>query len=293
MKFLKPLSVTLLAAAFTGSVHSAQAAAITVKGSDTMVMLSQLWAEAFMKKNPAIKVTVTGGGSGTGIAALMNNTTNLANASRDIKPEEKTTIEKGGRKLHGYKVAMDALAIVVNAKSAPVKSLTVRQLLGIYTGQINDWRQVGGKPGRIVRYCREANSGTYAFFKEHVLENKDYAPDCQTMPGTASVGQAVSKDPKGIGFGGVGYFAKQKSLKVLPIGLAPGKPAVNPIKNGKVDFPSVWKGIYPISRYLYVFKAGNPSADELKFLRFILSPEGQKLADKSDYVPMPVKKKGP
>jgi len=172
---------------------------ITVKGSDTMVILSQRWAEEYMKERNDVTIQVTGGGSGTGIAALINGTTTLANSSRPIKPEEKDAAKKNGIDVVEVKTAMDALAVVVNAAN-PVDHLTMNQIGKIYTGYINNWKQVGGPDKKILRYTRESNSGTYVFFKEHVLNNRDYAADAQTMPGTSAVAEAVSKDPSGIGF---------------------------------------------------------------------------------------------
>lgn len=274
------------------SSHSLAGAAsqITVKGSDTMVILSQKWAEVFMKKNPGVKISITGGGTGTGVAALLNNTTHFANASRPLKPQEIAQIKAKKKTLTEFKVAMDALAVVVNTKAMPVKSLSVRQLMGIYTGQVKDWREVGGKPGKIVRYCREANSGTYDYFKEHVLAKKDFAADCQTMAGTAAVAEAVARDPRGIGFGGVAYFGKRKDVKVLPLSMAPGKPPVTVLNGPKILFDKIWNRQYPISRYLYIYRAGPLTADEKKFMNFILSPVGQQIVVATEYIPLPKKK---
>ncbi len=194
----------------------ATAANITIKGSDTMVILAQRWAETYMKKNPAVTIQVTGGGSGTGIAALINKTTNLANSSRPIKGEEIAKANANGVDPGEYKVALDGLGVVVHSSNG-VKELTLQQVNGIYRGDINDWSEVGGTAGKIIRYCRESNSGTYVFFKEHVLQNGDYAADCQTMPGTSAVAEAVSRDKNGIGYGGVAYFAPIAALRVLSI----------------------------------------------------------------------------
>lgn len=276
----------LFALAMIPSAHAGQ---IAIKGSDTMVILSQKWAETFMKLNPATKISITGGGTGTGIAALINNTTNLANASRQVAPAERAQIQKGGKKLLEIPVAMDALAVVVNGKSAPVKALTMQMLMGIYTGQINDWKEVGGRPGRIVRYCRESNSGTYEYFKEHVLMKKDYAPDCQGLPGTAAVAEAVSKDGRGIGYGGVAYFGKRSDVRVVPISPGPGKQAVSPLQGTKVVFPLIWKRVYPISRFLYMYKAGALTPEEQKFVNYVKSPAGQKIVVDTEYIPLPGK----
>ena len=159
---------------------------ITVKGSDTMIVLGQKWAEVYMQKNPQAAIQVTGGGSGVGIAALINGTTDLANSSRPIKASEIDKAQKAGYYPEEIKVAMDSLAIVVNAAN-PIKELSVNQVMGIYTGRINNWNEVGGPNQAILRYCRESSSGTYTFLKEQILKNQDYAADCQTMPGTSAV----------------------------------------------------------------------------------------------------------
>jgi phosphate transport system substrate-binding protein len=260
------------------------AANITVKGSDTMIVLGQRWAETYMKKHPEVTIQVTGGGSGTGIAALMNKTTNIANSSRPIKAEEIAKASANGVDPGEYKVALDALAVVVNADN-PIKTLSMEQVNGIYRGDINDWSEVGGKPGKIIRYCRESNSGTYVFIKEHVLQNADYAADCQTMPGTSAVAEAVARDKSGIGYGGVAYFAKLPALRVLGISKGSSPPIV-PLKDGKPDYEVVWSNEYPISRWLYMYTAGKPAGDEKAYLDWILGPEGQQVVADVEYIPL-------
>jgi phosphate transport system substrate-binding protein len=260
---------------------------ITVKGSDTMVILGQRWAEEYMKEKKDVTIQVTGGGSGTGIAALINGTTTLANSSRPIKPEEKEAAKKNGTDVVEFKTAMDALAVVVNA-SNPVDNLTVKQVGMIYTGYINNWKQAGGPDKKILRYTRESNSGTYVFFKEHVLNNRDYAADAQTMPGTSAVAEAVAKDPAGIGFGGVAYFASNPKLKILKIAKDDKSAPISPLlAGGKINFEVVWSQTYPIARYLYVYSAGQPKGAAKEYLDWILGPEGQEIVEKIEYVPMP------
>ena len=264
---------------------SAEASNITIKGSDTMVILSQRLAETYMKSHPEVTIQVTGGGSGTGIAALINKTTNLANSSRPIKSEEATKARANGVDPGEYKIALDALAVVVN-KANGVKELSLPQLNGIYRGDITDWSEVGGAPGKIIRYCRESNSGTYVFIKEHVLENGDYAADCQTMPGTSAVAEAVSRDPHGIGYGGVAYFATIPALRIVPVKKTDTSAAVFPLKNGKPDYELVWSGDYPISRWLYVYTTGTPSAEEKAYLDWITGPGGQQVVSDVEYIPL-------
>src|SRR5512138_3585162 len=184
---MKRIATALAAAAALAAPVVASAGTVTVKGSDTMVILAQRWAEEYMKKNPAKKVQVTGGGSGTGIAALQNGTTDIANASRAMKDDEKAKVRDRYNVLPvETPVAKDGVAVYVNAAN-PVGQLTPEQLKGIYVGDVTNWKQVGGQDAPIVLYSRENSSGTYVFFKENVLENGDFAPSAQTLPGTAAV----------------------------------------------------------------------------------------------------------
>ena len=250
-----------------------------------MVILSQRLAETYMKSHPEVTIQVTGGGSGTGIAALINKTTNLANSSRPIKAEEIAKANANGVDPGEVKVALDALAVVVNAKNA-VKELSMQQLNGIYRGDINDWSEVGGAPGKIIRYCRESNSGTYVFFKEHVMANGDYAADCQTMPGTSAVAEAVSRDSHGIGYGGVAYFATLPAVRILAIKKTDSGPAVFPLKDGKPNYELVWSGEYPIARWLYMYTTGKSSPEEKAYLDWIVGPGGQQVVADIEYIPL-------
>ena len=278
-------ALTLGAAGLAGPLLAGET--ITVKGSDTMVILGQRWAEEYMKANKDVTIQVTGGGSGTGIAALINGTTTLANSSRPIKPEEKEAAKKNGTDVVEFRTAMDALAVVVNSDN-PVDHLTMQQVGKIYTGYISNWKQVGGPDKKILRYTRESNSGTYVFFKEHVLNNRDYAADAQTMPGTSAVAEAVSKDAAGIGFGGVAYFAENPKLRILKIAKDDKTAPVWPmLAGGKINFEAVWSQAYPISRYLYVYSAGQPKGAAKAYLDWILGPVGQQIVEKIEYVPMP------
>ena len=177
---------------------------ITIKGSDTLVRLGQRWAEEYMKLNPDVVIQVSGGGSGTGIAALLNGSTDICEASRDMKEKEYKLAEEKGLKPYRVSVALDGIAVFLN-EGNPVQNLNFQQLKDIYTGVITNWKEVGGEDARIILYGRENNSGTYAFFKEHVLEKEDYSPYTQTLPGTAAVVNAVAKDKSGIGYGGIAW----------------------------------------------------------------------------------------
>ncbi len=277
---MKKLILSICAAAIgLGMIESAQAGSITAKGSDTLVILAQKWAEVYMSKNPEVKIQVTGGGSGTGFAALQNQTTDLANASRKIKAKEiEACIKAFGKRPTEYKVALDGLSVYVN-ESNPMKELTMEQLDGIFTGKIRNWKDVGGEDAPITVYSRENSSGTYEFFKEHVLKGKDFAASAQTMPGTAAVLQAVAKDKNGIGYGGAAYGAGAKHLAVKKDSNAP---AVEPGEETVVN------GTYPIWRYLYIYV--NPSLDKgelATYLNWIRGEEGQKLVKEIGYYPLP------
>ena len=260
-------------------VTVAQAGNITVKGSDTLVILAQKWAENYMAKNPGTKIQVTGGGSGIGLAALQNKSTDLANASRKIKAKEIAECVKAfGRRPTEYKVALDGLSVYV-AEGNAVKELTMAQLEDIFTGQIKNWKQLGGNDAPITVYSRENSSGTYEFFKETVLKGKDFVASAQTMPGTAAVLQAVAKDPNGIGYGGVAYGQGARSLSVKA---SDSSAAVEPTEE------NVLKGTYPIWRYLYVYV--NPALDKGEteaYLTWIRSEDGQKVVKDVGYFPLP------
>src|SRR5581483_926684 len=250
---------------------------VTVKGSDTMVLLGQKWAEVYMQKNPGTKIQVTGGGSGTGIAALINGTTDIAEASRPMKSEETTSAEsKQGGKVKEQPVALDALSVYV-AKSNPVQELTLSQLRKIFTGQVTNWKDVGGGNAPINLYSRENNSGTYVFFKEHVLQNDDYDPSAQTLPGTAAVVNAVARDANGIGYGGIAYAEGVRPLKIKKDDLAP---AVEP------SLESAQSGRYGLARelYFYYFPGKNAAADT--FAAWTISPDGQKVVTDVGYYPL-------
>jgi phosphate transport system substrate-binding protein len=244
---------------------------ITVKGSDTLVILSQRWAEVYMASHPEVSIQVTGGGSGTGISALLNGTTDICNASRPMKKSEiKTLKEKYGTLGVEIPCAKDGVTIYLSQKN-PVNDLSMEELKKIYTGKITNWKAVGGNDEKIILYSRENNSGTYVFVKDNVLKGQDYAPSCQNLPGTAAVVNAVSKDANGIGYGGHGYSKGVKMCKVNGV-----EPTESNIGSGK----------YPISRDLYMYVRNKPSGKIKKFIDWVLSPEGQKIVTKVGYFPL-------
>src|SRR3954465_15438052 len=201
-----------LAAALAPAV--ALAGNITVKGSDTMVILGQRWAEEYMRKNPGTTIQVTGGGSGTGISALINGTTDVCQASRPMKDAEKEKLrDRYATTGVEIPVAKDGLAVYVNS-SNPLVEISMDQLKQIFMGKVTNWKDIGGPEAKIIPYSRENSSGTYVFFKEHVLGGADFTPRAQTMPGTAAVVNAVGKEKFGIGYGGAAYAKRIKVLKV-------------------------------------------------------------------------------
>ncbi|MDF1612917.1 phosphate ABC transporter substrate-binding protein [Stygiobacter electus] len=273
---MKKIILVILVILTFGFIY--QGKTITIKGSDTIVILAQRWAEIFMKENPDIKVQVTGGGSGTGIAALINGTTDICNSSRPIKQSE---IEKLKAKYNSngieIKIAIDGLSVYTNNANKKVNELTLEQVRKIYTGEITNWKEVGGDNAKIILYGRENNSGTYVYFKEHVLENKDFSPAMQSMPGTAAVINAIAKDKNAIGFGGAAYAKGVKDI------------AIKKDKNSKAYLPLkkyILTGEYPISRFLYMYTVKKPEGNVKKFIDWALSNEGQKIVEEIGYFPI-------
>jgi phosphate transport system substrate-binding protein len=289
--------IFLISLAFFGCKRKTEAekVVITVKGSDTMVNLSQKWAEVYMQKNPNISIQVTGGGSGTGIAALLNGTTDIANSSRDIKDVEMDKAKSLGINPEQFEVALDGLAVIVHPNNK-VNTLSLIQLSDIFTGKVSNWKQLGGQDLPIVLYGRENSSGTYEFFKEHVLgkdktgKQNDYASSTQVLQGTAALGEAVARDIKGIGYGGVGYFAQRNDVKIISVKENKDSQAYSPVTNdGKVMYELIWSKKYPVSRYLYCYTNSNMKEGVKEFLDFIVSSEGQNLVREMEYIPLPEK----
>lgn len=251
-------------------------------GSDTLVNLALAWAEEYMKTHPDVRISVTGGGSGTGIAALINGTAHIANASRAMKPEEIEAARANGFDPVEFIVALDAIAIVVHP-SNPVNHLTLQQISDIYTGKITNWKEVGGEDRPIVLLSRESNSGTYVYFLEHVVRLGDpksnllFSPDTLLMPSSEGISTEVRQNPNAIGYDGLGYVTPDQ--KVIAVGLDPDGPFVLP----SVD--TVNDGSYPISRPLYMYTAGEPQGAVKAYLEWILT-EGQAIVPTLGFVPL-------
>ena len=253
----------------------AQQSKITVKGSDTMVILAQKWAELYMKKNPSATIQVTGGGSGVGITALINGTTDICNSSRPMK---QTEIEKLKARYNTLGVsipcAKDGITIFLN-EANKVQELTIKQLSDIYQGKIRNWKEVGGNDVEIRLYGRENSSGTYTYFHDEVVK-ADYAATVQSLPGTAAVVNAVKKDVNGIGYGGAAYAVGVKHAKVKKDA---GSPSFLPTAE------TIGKGEYPITRYLYMYLRNRPTGETKKYVDWMLSPEGQMIVTEVGYFP--------
>jgi phosphate transport system substrate-binding protein len=270
----KTAAILMILTLFSGSVFAQSK--ITVKGSDTMVILAQKWAELYMKNNKTSVIQVTGGGSGVGLTALINGTTDIANASRQMKQSE---IEKLKARYNTLGVeircAKDGVTIFLN-EANKVNELTLNQLSDIYTGKIRNWKELGGNDAEIRLYGRENSSGTYVFFHDEVVK-ADYSSDVQSLPGTAAVVNAVKKDVNGIGYGGAAYAVGVKHAFVK-------KDA-----NSKAYVPtaeSIAKNDYPITRYLYMYLRNRPTGETKKYIDWILGPEGQSTVIEVGYFPV-------
>lgn len=248
-----------------------------IKGSDTVLPLSQAEVEAYMKKDPKASIAVTGGGSGVGISAILSGTTDIAQSSRVMKMDEKLKMQEAGKAFKEVIIAYDALAVIVNPAN-PVNQLTREQLEAIYTGKISNWKEVGGEDAKIVVYSRETSSGTYEFFKDHVMNKKNFSAGALLMPATGAIVQSVSQTKGAIGYVGLAYI--EKTIKPLKVSYDKGKTFVAP----KVE--SAMDKTYPITRPLYYYYLTSQEKTLSPFVNFILSPEGQKIVMTSGYVPL-------
>lgn len=273
---IKKFAIIAILLGMVGFAFAPASNKIVVKGSDTLVILAQKWAEVYMKSNPNTAIQVTGGGSGVGISALINGATDIANASRKMKASEKDKLKARYNTL-GVEVACakDGITVYLNP-SNKVKELTIKQLGDMFSGRITNWKEVGGADADIKLYGRENSSGTYVFFQENVVKG-DYASNCQTLPGTAAVVNAVKKDPNGIGYGGAAYAEGIEICKVKKDENSPAYAAnAETIKNDQ----------YPISRYLFMYLKNRPTGELKKYIDWILSPEGQKMVVEVGYFPV-------
>jgi len=287
--WLLPVALLLAGLALVGCGGSAapaaanQSRAIQNKGSDTLVNLALAWAERYRNIKPEVAIAVTGGGTGTGLAALINGTVDIANASRKMKDDEIAQARANGIEPQEFTVAIDALAVLVHP-SNPVDRLTIDQLADIFTGRITNWKDVGGNDAPIILLSRETNSGTHVYFLEQVVrqgskENKDiFAPQTLLMPSSVGITSELSRNPNAIGYDGLGYVTEHE--KVLAIAKDSTSAYVRPNAQTGGD------GSYPIARELYMYTAGQPNPAISDYLTWIKGPEGQAIVAQLGFVPL-------
>jgi phosphate transport system substrate-binding protein len=282
--FLIAMLILLSACQAPGTQSTASVSVyIENKGSDTMVNLALAWAESYQALRPEVSLSVTGGGSGTGIAALINNTVGIANASRSIKQEEIDAAVANGITPVEFVVARDAIGVIIN-KHNPVDRLTLQQLADIFTGRIDNWAQVGGEDLEIVRLSRETNSGTHVYFLETVIrlgskENKDiFSRDTLLLPSSEGIIAEVRDNPHAIGYDGLGYITNE--VKVIAIAVDDSSPYILP------SIDSVNDSSYPIARDLYMYTPGGPTPIVRTYIDWILSESGQAIVKELGFVPV-------
>ena len=267
---------TILATCFLAAATCLPLSAQRIKGSDTVLPIAQQTAERFLALNPSASVTVTGGGSGVGISAILDNTTDIAMASRGIKFSEKMKAKAAGEDLVEVTIAYDALAIITHP-SNPVQKLTRQQLEDIFRGKITNWKEVGGDDRKIVVYSRETSSGTYEFFKESVLRNKNYMSSSLSMPATGAIIQSVSQTKGAIGYVGLAYVSDR--VKTLAVSYDNEHYATPNLENAL-------NKTYPVVRPLYYYYNKENEQSVMPLIRFVLSKEGQEIIKKSGYIPV-------
>jgi phosphate transport system substrate-binding protein len=249
---------------------------IVVKGSDTLLIVAQLWAENFSNQNPDVRIDVAGGGSGVGFTALKDKTTDICDASREIKDSEVDACKANGVDPVEWVVGLDGIAIVVHP-SNPINELTLEQLELIYNGTYTNWNQVGGNDASIVKYGRQSTSGTYAYFREHVLHNRDFV-GVNELAGNADIANNVQNDANGIGYVGVAYTQQGVNIKVLNIKPTASSEAYPP------SVANIKSGAYPIARKLYIYTNGIPSGVLGAYISFIVGSQGQQVLESEGYV---------
>ncbi len=265
------------------SQDSSSSGTIENKGSDTIVNLALAWAEYYQELNPEVRISVTGGGSGTGIAALINGTVDIANASRQIKSEEIEAAQANGTNPVEFVIARDAIAVIVNPEN-PVRQLTLAQISDIYSGVINNWQEVGGEDRPVVRLSRETNSGTHVYFLEEVLRLGEvnnttlFATNTLLMPSSEGIGVEIRQNPNAIGYDGLGYVTDE--MKVIAVARSPGENYIFP------SAETVNNGQYPIARDLYMYTNGEPTGVVKTYLDWILSSESQTIVSELGFVPV-------
>ncbi|OGI10064.1 MAG: phosphate-binding protein [Candidatus Margulisbacteria bacterium GWF2_35_9] len=277
----KSIITIILATALLSNVYAKQS--IQIKGSDTLINMVQKLAEVYMEKNKDASISVTGGGSGTGIAAILNKSTDIANSSREMKSEEYSSAKAKGINVKEVIIAIDALSVIINPQN-PVNTLSIEQIGKIYKGEIKNWQEVGGLNKPITLYGRQSNSGTFSFFREKVL-GADYSDKMNRMNGNSQIVESVKQDISAIGYVGVGYVVKDNmpidGIKLLSVSKKAGETAYSPI-----DKTAVMLGQYEIARGLNQYISGNPKGLVKDFINFELSKEGQNIIEDMGFYPI-------
>ncbi len=275
-RMLKRISRALLTAVAIASFAIPAFSAggmVRIKGSDTILPLAAAWAETYMKTHPNAMISVNGGGSGVGIAALINGSCDIADASREVKPKEISQARDRNVSMRATTVAKDGVAIIVNPAN-PIKALSISDLAKLYTNA-DSWKAVGGENMKVVAAGRDSSSGTYVFFQDTVLKTKRFRPETITLPSNSAICQTVAQDKGAIGYVGLAFakeFVAKHKVKIIPINGVAASDAT--VANGK----------YPLWRPLYCYTNGKPGGVVGDYLKFVISPEGQKIVERVGYV---------
>jgi phosphate transport system substrate-binding protein len=275
----KVIRTLVLGLALIWPAHGQAAEMLQIKGSDTLINLVQKLAEEYMTENPGAQIAVTGGGSGTGIAALINKKCDIANSSRQMKSKEVDAALKNGVEVKRVIIAIDGLGVITNPRN-PVTRLSVDEIGAIFRGEITNWKDIGGNDGPITLYGRQSNSGTFAFFQDSVLK-ADYSQKMNHMNGNAQIVEAVKQDVSGIGYVGVGYVKDAEGLTVLKVAAKSGGDYASPL-----NAMDVKSGKYPLARPLNQYVSGSVQGDVKKFLEYELSSRGQQIVEEEGFFPI-------
>ncbi|HPJ95609.1 MAG TPA: PstS family phosphate ABC transporter substrate-binding protein [Deltaproteobacteria bacterium] len=261
--------LTLVLAVATGGSADAAGNELTIKGSTTVLPVAQVMAEVFMDRNPDVDISVQGGGSGVGIASLLDGTTDIADSSRKIKDKEIAKAEEKGMTPHEIVIAMDGIAVIVHPSNI-LSYLSKEQIKAIYTGKVSNWAEIGGEDRKIVVVSRDTSSGTFEAFENLALDKEKVRPDALTTASNQAVVMTVASSPNAIGYAGLGYLTDK----------------VKPLRVDEVECTreTILSGAYPLSRPLFMYTKGEPEGGTKLFIDFILSEEGQKLVDEEGFV---------
>ncbi len=261
--------LTLLLTVATAGWANAAGNELTIKGSTTVLPVAQVMAEVFMDRNPDVDISVQGGGSGVGIASLIDGTTDIADSSRKIKDKEIAKAKEKGIIPHEIVIAMDGIAVIVHPSNI-ISYLSREQIKAIYTGKVSNWAEIGGEDGKIVVVSRDTSSGTFEAFENLALDKEKVRPDALTTASNQAVVMTVASSPNAIGYAGLGYLSKK----------------VKPLRVDKVECTreTILSGAYPLSRPLFMYTNGSPEGKIKQFVDFILSEEGQKLVEEEGFV---------